>query len=64
MVTAHATVRDWQPGEGGTALRDDGRSVRLPPDCLQSSVFRFLRPGQRVRLTFTGDDVTAVGLPL
>ncbi len=32
-------------------MLDDGSYVVLPPECLQGSVFRFLRPGQRIRLS-------------
>ena len=46
-----ATVRDWDPATGGSAMLDDGSCVVLPPECLQGSVFRFLRPGQRIRLS-------------
>lgn len=58
-----ATVRDWNPAEGGSAFLDDGTVVTLPPDCLKGSPFRFLRLGQRVQLTVEGDRVVAVGLP-
>jgi hypothetical protein len=63
VVTVQATVRDWEAGSGGSALRDDGTVVVLPPECLRGSVFRFLRLGQRVRLTLDGDVVVAVDLP-
>jgi hypothetical protein len=64
VVTLHATVRDWRPSRGGSALLDDGTPVRLPLDCLQGSVFRFLRPGQRIRVVLVDDEVTEVGLPV
>jgi hypothetical protein len=63
MRSVQATVRDWQPGIGGSALRDDGTVVTLPPECLRGSVFRFLRVGQRVRLTLEDDVVVGVALP-
>jgi hypothetical protein len=56
-----ATVQVWDPATGGSALLDDGSVVFLPPECLQGSVFRFLRPGQRIRLT--RDDALTVALP-
>ncbi len=46
-----ATVRDWDAATGGSALLDDGSVAVLPPECLRASVFRFLRPGQRIRLS-------------
>lgn len=58
-----ATVRSWDPAEGGSVFLDDGTVVPLPPECLQGSVFRFLRPGQRVALVREGDRVVAVTLP-
>jgi hypothetical protein len=58
-----ATVRDWGP-EGGSAFLDDGRVVVLPLECLQGSVFRFLRLGQRVALVRDDDGVVVrVDLP-
>lgn len=63
MTTLQATVRDWEPGSGGSAFRDDGTVLRLPPECLEGSVFRFVRPGQRVQLTLADGVVVAVGLP-
>ncbi len=60
----HATVRDWDPEVGGSAHLDDGHRVALPPECLTSSVFRFLRSGQRIRLELDPDGtVCGVGLP-
>jgi len=61
--TVQATVRDWDAEAGGSVLLDDGSVVLLPPECLQGSVFRFLRLGQRVRLTVEDDVVVAVALP-
>jgi hypothetical protein len=59
-----ATVRDWDPVLGGSAFLDDGTVVRLPPECLQGSAFRFLRLGQRVQLRLDGSGlVAAVSLP-
>jgi hypothetical protein len=55
-----ATVRSWDPVSGGSAFRDDGTVVPLPPECLQDSVFRFLRSGQRVRLRLSDDPAHAV----
>lgn len=63
MSTRQATVVSWEAATGGSALLDDGTRVPLPPEALQGSVFRFLRLGQRVRLTFEDDQVTAIGLP-
>ena len=58
-----ATVRTWDATEGGSAFLDDGTVVALPVECLQDSVFRFLRPGQRVTLTTQDGRVLTVGLP-
>lgn len=63
MSTVQATVREWDPGAGGSALLDDGSVAVLPPECLRASVFRFLRLGQRVRLTLDDGVVVAVDLP-
>lgn len=63
MTEVVATVRTWEPDRGGSAFRDDGTVVTLPPECLQDSVFRFLRPGQRVRLVVTDGIVVVVTLP-
>lgn len=62
-MSSQVTVRDWTAGAGGSALRDSGGVVLLPPDCLQDSVFRFLRPGQRVNVDLEGDVVVTVRLP-
>lgn len=59
-MTVSATVRTWD--DGGTALLDDGSIIELPPELLQGSVFRFLRPGQRVHLTLLDGIVVSVGL--
>jgi hypothetical protein len=61
---SQATVRDWDEATGGSALLDDGTVVELPPECLQDSVFRFLRLGQRVRLVVTDGRVARVDLPV
>ena len=58
-----ATVRDWDPLIGGTALRDDGSSVVLPPECLRGSAFRLLRSGQRVQLHVRDGVVMRADLP-
>lgn len=58
-----ATVRDWDPEQGGSAFLDDGTVIVLPAECLQSSAFRFLRPGQRVQLTVRDGLVATVALP-
>jgi hypothetical protein len=58
-----ATVRDWDPEQGGSAFLDDGTVVVLPAECLQGSAFRFLRPGQRVQLTVQDGLVATVALP-
>ena len=50
VKVVQATVRDWSPETGGTALLDDGQVVPLPAS-LEGSPFRLLRSGQRVRLT-------------
>lgn len=58
-----ATVRTWDAARGGSAFLDDGTVVPLPPECLQESVFRFVRPGQRVRLAVVAGAVESLGLP-
>ncbi len=58
-----ATVRDWDPIRGGSAYLDDGTVVLLPPECVQGSVFRFLRLGQRIALELRDDAVVRVDLP-
>lgn len=63
-ATCAATVRDWDPEHGGSAFLDDGTVVLLQPQCLQDSVFRFLRPGQRVRLTLDAGSSAAVAVAL
>lgn len=60
---AQATVQDWDEGTGGTALRDDGSVVILPPTCLEGSAFRFLRSGQRVQLHEDAGIVVRADLP-
>ncbi|MCU1601443.1 MAG: hypothetical protein JWO22_2152 [Frankiales bacterium] len=47
-----ATVRTWDAA-GGSAYLDDGSVVALPPEALEGSAFRFLRPGQRVQVVST-----------
>lgn len=58
-----ATVRSWDPETGGSVLLDDGTELEIPRDALQDSVFRFLRPGQRVQLELAAGAVIRVGLP-
>lgn len=62
-LTCQATVRDWRADVGGTALRDDGTVVVLPPECLRGSAFRFLRSGQRVQLHVRTGHVLRADLP-
>lgn len=62
-ATVQATVRHWSPETGGSALRDDGTSVVLPPGCLRDGPFRLLRVGQRVRLELVDGQVVHVDLP-
>lgn len=56
-----ATVVAWEADTGGSAYLDDGTVLQLPPDALQGSAFRFLRPGQRVQLV--SDEPVRVDLP-
>ena len=64
MVTSRqATIRAWDATSGGSAFLDDGTVVPLPPECLQGSAFRLLRPGQRVRLSWDDHDAITVALP-
>ena len=58
-----ATVRSWDPADGGSAFLDDGTVVVLPAECLVGSVFRFLRPGQRVALMTEAGRILSVRLP-
>ena len=57
-----ATVAAWGP-TGGSAVLDSGRRLALAPELLAASVFRFVRPGQRVDLIVTSGVVTWLGLP-
>jgi hypothetical protein len=43
-------MRSWETGAGGSAYLDDGTVVEVPATALEASSFRFVRPGQRVRL--------------
>jgi cold shock CspA family protein len=56
-------MRTWDPDVGGSAFRDDGSLVEIPREALQGSVFRLLRPGQRVKLEVEDGVVVAVALP-
>ena len=58
-----ATVRSWDPETGGSVLLDDGTVLEIPRDALRDSAFRFVRPGQRVRLELDAGVVIRVGLP-
>jgi hypothetical protein len=58
-----ATIRSWDPDAGGSAFLDDGSLVEIPREALQGSVFRLLRPGQRVRLDVEDEVVVSVALP-
>jgi hypothetical protein len=58
-----ATVRTWEEDGGGTAFLDDGTVVAVPPEALRAGPFRFVRPGQRVRLVLVDGVVTTVSLP-
>jgi len=64
VVTAHlqATVKEWSD-RGGSAYLDDGTVVALPAYSLAGGPFRFLRLGQRVRLTMDDEVVRSVELP-
>ena len=62
-MSQQVTVRAWVPGEGGSALTDDGEVVVLAAECLQGSGFRFLRSGQRVAADIEGGVVVSVRLP-
>ena len=63
LVATAATVKAWDPADGGAAYRDDGSELVLPPDALQDSGFRFLRVGQRVRVATAPDSTTRLSLP-
>ncbi len=62
MTAVQATVESWSETDGGTAVRDDGSRVRIPPEALRDSVFRFLRAGQRVSLVVEDGAVVRVHL--
>jgi hypothetical protein len=57
-----ATVQEWSPVTGGTALLDDGQVVTLPAS-LVGSPFRLLRSGQRVRLRLAHGIGSELDLP-
>jgi 2-phospho-L-lactate guanylyltransferase len=42
----------------GAVLLDDGVEVHFPAEALAGSGLRLLRPGQRVRLETTGENVS------
>jgi hypothetical protein len=55
------TVFTFEEDGSGTVLLDDGQSVPFEPEAFAASGLRFLRPGQRVRLTTDASGrVTAV----
>lgn len=58
-----ATVKSWDPHQGGSAFLDDGSVVRFSNECLRGRAFRLLRPGQRVRLLLCEATVVGVTLP-
>jgi hypothetical protein len=58
-----ATIRSYDDADGGSAFLDDGTVVPLPPHALASSHFRFVRPGQRVRLVHD-EDGAVIGIDL
>ena len=62
MKLVQATVRDWSPETGGTALLDDGQVVGLPAS-LVGTPFRLLRSGQRVQLKLVDGVGTELDLP-
>ncbi|HUR13810.1 MAG TPA: 2-phospho-L-lactate guanylyltransferase [Mycobacteriales bacterium] len=62
LVVRSATVRTWD-GDGGSALGDDGSLLALDADALHGSGFRFVRVGQRVRLSIAPDGTTRLALP-
>jgi cold shock CspA family protein len=53
------TVATYETGSAsGTVLLDDGVELPFPPEALDDSGLRLLRPGQRVRLETTGEGST------
>lgn len=62
MTRRQVTVRSWDAEEGGSAFGDDGSVVAIPAEALRDSVFRLLRPGQRVVVVVEGGQVTGVDL--
>lgn len=59
MLTYDAATRQ------GTVVTDDGERLQMPPDSLEGSGLRHLRPGQRVTCRREGDavaDVHVVGI--
>jgi hypothetical protein len=51
QASVHTVAEDGS----GTALLDDGRVVRFPPEVLHRSGLRHLRPGQRVSIVLGGE---------
>jgi 2-phospho-L-lactate guanylyltransferase len=63
LTSRQATVRSWDATSGGSAYLDDGTQLPLRADALSGSAFRFLRPGQRVRVALASGSVVKVALP-
>ncbi|HSP37352.1 MAG TPA: 2-phospho-L-lactate guanylyltransferase [Frankiaceae bacterium] len=62
-VHVQATVRDWdEQSASGTAVTDDGTLVALAPGSRLAGSLRRLRPGQRVRVTRSGENSRVIGL--
>jgi hypothetical protein len=56
--TVQATVFDFDPDDlGGVVVLDDGERLAFGPAAFAASGLRLLRPGQRVRLEMTSDQV-------
>lgn len=53
-----ASVHTVADDGSGTALLDDGRSVRFSADVFDRSGLRHLRPGQRVSIVLSGEPDT------
>jgi 2-phospho-L-lactate guanylyltransferase len=57
------TVASYDPEErSGTVLLDDGTQLPFSTGAFDASGLRLLRPGQRVRLEQSGDEVTGLSL--
>ncbi|GAA2363699.1 hypothetical protein GCM10010404_17230 [Nonomuraea africana] len=58
-----ATVRSFDPvTRSGSVFLDDGNVLEFGTRAFDAGPLRLLRPGQRVNLVLSGDDITFVTL--